>query len=337
MNPKKAGSLFFTIIALTIGVNLLLSLIMLLPGAPVEEMSSATGVVFSLLLSEGLILVPTLIWAARTPGKKLEQFGFHRVHIRTILLAILLMLVCYPPVVLLNLISQFFTANVVQEISGPMLNLPEWFGILLLGIVGPFIEELVFRGYIFHSLRASGRVAASVVLSGIMFGLMHLNFNQACYAIFLGIVFAAAVEASGSIVTSMAMHMAFNSAEVAMLYAVSENTDEMLNGGDMTIDGFWQEFGGTGSVSLPVVIIGAVVLTVFLTVLCLIFAVLILNGMAHLEGRPGMMDVRRNRVICRQRKGGASAQSGTPICSYMLVLGIILAIAFIVVSDFLPL
>ncbi len=38
------------------------------------------------------------------------------------------------------------------------------------------------------------------------FRTLHLNFNQMPYAVYLGIVFALMVEATGSIYTSMLMH-----------------------------------------------------------------------------------------------------------------------------------
>ena len=51
----------------------------------------------------------------------------------------------------------------------------------------------------------------SAVLTGFLFGVLHMNINQFCYAWVLGIVFAYTNRASGSIVTSTIMHAIFNS------------------------------------------------------------------------------------------------------------------------------
>ena len=50
----------------------------------------------------------------------------------------------------------------------------------------------------------------AALMSGLIFGLMHLNFNQFSYGFVLGVIFAAVVEASGSIYASMAIHFLIN-------------------------------------------------------------------------------------------------------------------------------
>ena len=49
------------------------------------------------------------------------------------------------------------------------------------------VEELAYRGFILGNYRYGGRLAA-IIISGIMFGVMHMNFNQMAYAMILGIL-----------------------------------------------------------------------------------------------------------------------------------------------------
>ena len=58
----------------------------------------------------------------------------------------------------------------------------------------------------------------AVVWSAILFGLMHMNFNQAPYAIALGIMMALVVEATGSTTMSFLVHMIFNGESVCALF-----------------------------------------------------------------------------------------------------------------------
>ena len=329
MNTKKAGSLYFTLIAISVGATLLLSLLQNRLAGYADLLNTPAGMAGALLLPELLILIPMLVWALRTPAPVQEMFGFHLVHVRTLLLSLLLLLV-------LNLFSQLWTGNVVEELSGQLVSLPAWESLLLIGIAGPCMEELVFRGYLFRSLRSSGRTAAAVILSGVLFGLMHLNFNQACYAVFLGIVLAAAVEMSGSIVTSLVMHMVFNSVEVGLMYALpsaADFSDPALEGG-MTIDEYRNILRSIPGVTIQGIMAAAAVLLVFLIVLCLILAVLILNTMARIEGRPEMMNVRRNRVYGSMDMAQGETRRGK-LLSFWMILGILLAVVFIALTDFI--
>ena len=77
--------------------------------------------------------------------------------------------------------------------------------LLIIAVLPACVEEFVFRGLIYHSYRKNGILGAAV-LSGLVFGLMHLNINQLSYAAVMGIIFALLVEATGSMYSSMLAH-----------------------------------------------------------------------------------------------------------------------------------
>ena len=51
---------------------------------------------------------------------------------------------------------------------------------------------------------------AALVLSGLLFGCMHMNFNQLLYTFVFGMILVFMMEATGSIVTSMICHFLLN-------------------------------------------------------------------------------------------------------------------------------
>lgn len=56
-------------------------------------------------------------------------------------------------------------------------------------IVGPFVEELVFRGVLFNALEgAFQKTAVAIVLSGIAFGVWHGNIIQGVYTACMGLL-----------------------------------------------------------------------------------------------------------------------------------------------------
>lgn len=54
-------------------------------------------------------------------------------------------------------------------------------------LVGPIVEELIYRGFVMRSLEKYGKSFA-IVVSSVFFGVMHQNFVQSVFAIIVGLV-----------------------------------------------------------------------------------------------------------------------------------------------------
>ena len=76
-------------------------------------------------------------------------------------------------------------------------------------IVAPVAEEYIFRSLILKPLRAYGDLTA-VLVSGIVFGLYHGNFDQFAYAALLGIFFSVVAVKYNSILPVTILHAANN-------------------------------------------------------------------------------------------------------------------------------
>ncbi len=95
-------------------------------------------------------------------------------------------------------------------------------GILLfqLVVIAPLFEEFWFRGIVMESLRPYGNGFA-ILVSGLLFGLTHANFNQFFYATVLGICLGYIAVSTKSIVTTTIMHAMFNGISGIMLFLIS--------------------------------------------------------------------------------------------------------------------
>lgn len=82
--------------------------------------------------------------------------------------------------------------------------------ILAVCIVGPIAEELVFRGMIFGKLRRAFSFWPAAIISGIMFGVFHMNIMQGVYASVLGVLLAYVYEKTQTIFGSIFFHIVFN-------------------------------------------------------------------------------------------------------------------------------
>jgi membrane protease YdiL (CAAX protease family) len=170
-------------------------------------------------LSEMLIFIPALAILLFYGDRILVLVPLKKIRIQSALMIVLYVLLLFPLVVFVNSLSMLFVENTVVGLADEITGFPFWEMLLSIGIFGPFVEEFVFRGVILQSFQRTGRIIGSILLSSLMFGMMHLNLNQFAYGAVMGIMFALLVEATGSVLASFIAHALFNSAEVVMIFA----------------------------------------------------------------------------------------------------------------------
>lgn len=227
--------------------------------------------VTNFLLSEGILMIPTTLFLVGSAGKNrqkqpgeqgtkeaesgalrpFEAAAFHKVRISTLLMIALCTFLIIPLVAVLNALSMLFAENAMESLQGDIVDTPFPAMLLMIGIVGPFCEEFVFRGVIYRSYRRSEwdkdnicyksnrhEGIRAIFLSALLFGLMHMNFNQMIYAFAMGIFLALLVEAAGSLWASVFCHMFFNSVEVALMYVSNRLADGVYgqNAGGMAAE-----------------------------------------------------------------------------------------------------
>ncbi len=108
-------------------------------------------------------------------------------------------------------------STVVNRVEESVRGNSFWISFLLTGIFAPVIEELVFRKVLVDRLARYGE-AAAVVMSGLMFGLIHGNFSQFFYAVFLGVLFAFIYAKTGRVRYTIALHIIINTFSTLMLF-----------------------------------------------------------------------------------------------------------------------
>jgi membrane protease YdiL (CAAX protease family) len=109
--------------------------------------------------------------------------------------------------------------QVLDELASQQLGvLGTGFFILDVVLVGPLAEELLFRGYLLPRLAAQFGSSAAMIVSAMMFMLIHPHYGPFMPMVFFyGYVFAWARLRSGSIVPSYLLHLAVNGLVSAMM------------------------------------------------------------------------------------------------------------------------
>ncbi|MCL2087024.1 MAG: CPBP family intramembrane metalloprotease [Oscillospiraceae bacterium] len=105
----------------------------------------------------------------------------------------------------------------------------QWFNYITVIILAPICEELCFRGIIFKRMRTYFGLVPAVIVSSLLFGLIHINPLQILYAGALGVVMALVYHRSGKIMAPILIHAGFNSlfALGDILEAVNEISPEI--------------------------------------------------------------------------------------------------------------
>lgn len=97
------------------------------------------------------------------------------------------------------------------------------FGLLMLVLVGPVVEELVFREAIEgEMLRRGVRPWVAIGISALAFGLVHLNLAQGLYAFPIGILLGI-IYYSGNIILSSLLHILNNIIAAVQLHIMGED------------------------------------------------------------------------------------------------------------------
>ena len=301
MTIKKANLAFLFVVLLNIGLVGVLSF-MAVGGYD----TSFFTMEMNFILSESIIIIPMLfvILFGRGGEKVSDVFGFHKVRISTLLLVVVYTILLMPMTTLLNSISMLFVDNAILENSDGMLEMPGFELFFFVAMLAPFCEEVLFRGLLYHGYRKSRNLVLAGVCSAFLFGIYHMNLNQAPYAFFLGIMMALLVEATGSIWSSIFMHVLVNGTSVVtMLVENSQNPSviEQAKEEVMTVD--------TLVPMLPALSIAAVV--------GIAIALCLLVKMAELQGR-----YRFFSVVFGTRKNHADRIGTVP---YYIAMGICIA------------
>lgn len=104
-------------------------------------------------------------------------------------------------------------AEILEEYAESSAGLLEGpFVLLFLSnvIMAPVVEEILFRGLVYGRLKRAMPRGAAILLSSLLFALMHGQILWICYTFLVGIILCLAAEKTDSILASIVIHMLFN-------------------------------------------------------------------------------------------------------------------------------
>lgn len=112
-----------------------------------------------------------------------------------------------------NLILMSPLVNMSQEYqnaSNAFYGSTLWLELLGSALITPLLEELLHRGVVYGRLRRQISAVPAIVISALIFAMLHFNVVQFTYAFFLGLVLAVFVEKAGHIYPAVFAHIVAN-------------------------------------------------------------------------------------------------------------------------------
>lgn len=171
-----------------------------------------------LVFSQVILVLPSVVYMLMYRLPYAETVRFKKLRISDMLLSILFGILIQPLMTLINALSMVFSTNstsvFLTELSA---QIPFIAALFLMAVVPAVFEETVYRG-VFYNEYSKLNPWKAALLSGFLFGLMHGNINQFCYAAVMGILFALLIEATGSILSTMLVHFWINAGSVVLIY-----------------------------------------------------------------------------------------------------------------------
>lgn len=219
---NKIGWTFLTVIVLNIGLSIISGLFI-----------KKIDVGYLYLFNKLAYILPILGYIYL--NKDEQPVKFKPIKPIGIAITMLVTVLSIPAAIFINLLSQILTKNEIVESADTITSGNIVITALVICILGPILEELLFRGIIYDGIRTRSVNAKALVASALLFGLIHMNFNQFCYAFVMGILFCLINMASGSLITSMIAHILINSSNMWLLWIGQGVTKEQGADTDLSI------------------------------------------------------------------------------------------------------
>ena len=204
----------------TVGTSIVVAIIAAISGGAeslAETMSSGPMSVLSYALSMGLTIVGVLIYRKLRRGTgRMFHFSLRGFNPMLILWGFVMVLLTG---VVIEPVLELFPDAFLKMIDKMGMN-GGW-SILMLVVLAPVMEEVLFRGILLESVRSKHSAGRAIVVSALMFGVIHLIPQQVVNAFVIGLILGYIYVRTESLWPVIVIHALNN----AMAYVIMQWSD----------------------------------------------------------------------------------------------------------------
>lgn len=213
--PKQANKFMFFMLLYSFVLPQLLGILFQFAGIDTTTQSFQKALLFAQDIP--LFVIPIAVAALLGRIRPTKLFAHSRLSLSNIAFIIVMTLLFMPTMTLTaEIASLFVSTDVNNYMLDYVYNLGTFPAIIALALFPAIFEEITCRGLVLNGYRRNGIVLASFI-SGLFFGLIHMDIYQMCYAIFAGAFFSFLVIYTNSIFSSMLAHFIINGSQVLFL------------------------------------------------------------------------------------------------------------------------
>lgn len=215
----------------------------------------------TVVLEVAVIGLPALLYLLYKNADISRVIRLNRIKMEEVFSVIGMAIFGYGIVIFVNYIWLWLISKIGMPIIQP--NPPVETGgqyfvaLICIAVVPAIVEEFLFRGVILRGYERMGR-KAGVIMSGLLFALLHMSIVSLPSIILLGIIISYLVQISDSIVTGMIYHFTNNAIAVTLVYISNnllgyledvpmETPDNLVN---MSPEVFWMGFIGIAMIMM---------------------------------------------------------------------------------------
>ena len=212
-----------------------------------------------------------------------------------------------------NACSLLFFQNCVEGSIQSSTDYPI-FALVNTAVIPAVVEEIFFRGFLYRGIDNKKK---AVLISAILFALLHMNFNQMSYALLMGIFFGITIYVTDNLTISILIHLLFNAITVGKEYFFQTAILKRILG--------WKIAGyapldpvvidGTGHVMKSVLLSGGII-----AIIAFLLSVWLLSCMGKLQPNRAKDQPRIQEVVLKKWKPDIKVLIGCGLCFLTAVL-----------------
>lgn len=126
--------------------------------------------------------------------------------------------------ILVYLFNNFawFNAEQAQDVGFSAIMAPaeRVIAFIVLAVLAPIVEEVIFRGWLYGKLRNMLSAPWSILIVSLLFGLMHFQWNVSVNVFALSVVLCVLREITGTIYAGILTHMIKNGIAFILLFVI---------------------------------------------------------------------------------------------------------------------
>lgn len=218
MKKVFRANLYFLII-------ILLEIIMPFFIGPIYKVLGITDIRVSLVVTHCLLfIVPAITYILVTKSGFKKTLRLNKLYLKDALFLILIGILCQPLMMFFSIIASFFFNNDIGVFMNEIMETPY---LILLGIVAllPSItEEVTIRGVVLTGYDGKNKYVTAAI-TGLFFGIFHLDPQQFLYATVIGFILAIVVRNTNTIFAGSLVHFVINGTSITLQKLLSNGPE----------------------------------------------------------------------------------------------------------------